>query len=145
MNKYKKFVHYGKIKQTVFLKQTIDWKPRGIYFAPGNSWLKINELAALSKNKYKIDIDNSVKILVINSITDVEKIIKKYSELKGKYNLIDWKKISKAYDGIHITSNILKKIQKKDKAWITKHLFIFMYDVETLCLWNIENKMLFII
>jgi hypothetical protein len=138
MQIFSSFIHYGKINSDNF-KQIIDWKPNGVYFAPGNSWLKINKQAALSKNKYGVKLNKNIKLLTIRDTSDVEKIIQYYGVSRNKYNLINWRKISLVYDGLYITKTILQKIHKKDKPWIKKYLFIYMFDVETLCLWNTKK------
>lgn len=138
---YKNFIHVSatKINKLVHKKQKISWKPNGIYAAKGNSWLKYMKTHLHDKTnkiyKYSVVVSKDVDIVTLDTIKSVEKFLRKYGKQSDEYYLIDWRKVSKDYDGIYVTKNVIKSYPKNEQ-WIRKYLFITMFDVDTLCIWN---------
>ncbi len=152
-NKYIKklcnFFHISNKKDIILrnVKQDINWKPAGIYMAKNNTWKNyIKKEIGENSNiyKYKVIFDNKLNLCKLNNFKDVEYFVVKYgnkndkNKTKNKYTLINWKLVAEDYDGIYITTKVLNTSNKK-KDWITKHLFITMFDVETICVWNIKK------
>jgi hypothetical protein len=141
MGIYKNFMHISttEINKVSHKKQKITWKPSGIYAAKGNSWLNFMKNHLNKKTdkiyKYSIVLSKDADIVTLDTIKSVEKFLRKYGKQSDEYYLIDWRKVSKDYDGIHVTKNVIKSYPKKEE-WIIKYLFITMFDVETLCIWN---------
>jgi hypothetical protein len=52
--------------------------------------------------------------------------------------LINWKKVAIDYDGLYVTKNMAVNYPK-NKQWTSKYLFVTMFDVATLCLWNADK------
>lgn len=109
-------IHYNIL--TEHNKKSIYYKPNGLWLSHGTSWLeyvenniKIPSNLNLFPYIYKIEIFDSVKL--ITNKDDLFKFIKMYkrkpSEIKF-YDILDWTRIRKDWDGLIITPWLGNKI-----------------------------------
>jgi hypothetical protein len=139
-------------------------KPNGFWYGYGKDWEKflINEWKNFRKKnpyKYNISIPNTYytkkltdiskeKILVLDSIENIDEFMKKYSvemndNLGDKFIIIDWKKFSNDFSGIEIRklpdSKILHKINTKTGLLENKYRWLRILDGPSGCIWNFKN------
>ena len=146
MPSYKNFVHLSgnKINKLHKITQKINWKPKGIYCSKNGEWvvfLKKHLHDDKKKYKYKLDLDKDADIMELNDVKSVDVFLDKYGTKKGEYLLINWILLAKTYDGIFVPKKLIKNIRKNHSCM--KYLFVTMFDIETLCVWNIKKIRLF--
>lgn len=147
------------------------FKPNGFWYAYGKKWEKYvsSEYSSFIKDKhykYNIiinkqyytkklnDVKNN-KILVLNSMKDIDNfmekyiIIKKYKQklkipinenLNEKYNLmylLNWNKVSNDFSGIEIRYLPTKKFI--DNYETPKYLWLDLLDAPSGCIWDLQN------
>lgn len=130
-------------------KQSINWKPDGLWYSCYNEWYdflidsKINYY--LHKYIHKININKNIitnirnknkdKLLVIKNMKDLNLFNKIYGlKFKMKINgnnkitdIINWIKVSQDYGGIEICPFLSKG---------RKYLWYSTWDIGSGCLWN---------
>jgi len=142
----------------------LGFKPNGFWYGYGKDWEKflMNEWENFrKKNPYKYNISIPIKyyttkltdigkgkILVLDSMKDIDAFMKKYSsEMNSnngqKFIITDWKKVSNDFSGIEIRklpdSKILYKINTKTGLLENKYMWIRMLDGPSGCIWNFKN------
>jgi hypothetical protein len=135
--------HCDKIeaKITQQKNKSIVSKPFGLWYSIGFEWLDFttNDFEGFYGEEklyaYEINIDN-LNILKLNTIEDINEFLKKYKIGNDMFVSIDWKEVSKSYDGIEI--NNYRKI--KNKALLNfDYIWLYGWDVSSGCIWNTKN------
>lgn len=139
-------------------KQSLTLKPKGLWFACGNAWLKFvikEKLWEESYNfLYEVDIDSS-KILYIRTLKEYDEFVSKYSYIHKErsytpaigsiprqlidhsYVLINWVQVqADGYNGLIICPSLIKKVWEKYKGDIDKFLWYIAWDVASGVIWN---------
>ena len=130
----------------VYKQSNSDFKPNGFWYSYYNDWYNfIQKEAQQFQYKYihKININSKVltdiknknkdKILVINNLKDFDIFNKRYGHIhhgeNKKFDVVNWKKVSKDYGGIEIGPYLIKR----------RHLsWYYSFDVASGCIWNIK-------
>ncbi len=135
--------HCDKIeaKITQQKNKSIVSKPFGLWYSIGFEWLDftINDFEGFYGEEklyaYEINIDN-LNILKLNTIEDINEFLKKYKIGNDMFSSIDWKEVSKLYDGIEI--NNYRKIKNK-LSFNFEYMWLYGWDVSSGCIWNTKN------
>lgn len=148
-----KFTHFKRVP-----KQSQTLKPRGLWFACGDAWLRYvieeNFKEDTYKFLYEIEINND-NILFINSINEYEEFVNKFSyvykdkfympkfgPIRGQWVesslvLIDWQQVqNKGFQGLIICPSLLNKLFKKHKGNIENYFWYYTWDVASGVVWN---------
>ena len=120
--------------QTKKQKSEPDTKPQGLWYGIGTSWIDWvrSEMPSWERNNiFLIDIDES-KIIKISNENELLQFNENYkSELENtSFSLIDWKKVSKDYEGIEITPYLYKMRFDRRVFWY------YSWDVASGCVWG---------
>lgn len=110
------------------VKQTPEFKPRGLWYACGDEWLEWvrTEMPTwMSKNFYEVVLSPEANILFIKDSFDMSKFEKKYN---ARINFIDWPKVAQDYDGIEICP--YNWGERMNRMWY------YGWDVASGCIWN---------
>lgn len=125
-------------------------KPTGLWYALGNEWIdwcegNMNE-EWIRPSIIEIELLMN-KVLIVETIEDVENLIKKYSkELFPGSSLfnIDWEALASEYSGIEIRNyNHLKWGRRKDifkskTEYRIDDLWLSAWDVSSGCIWDLS-------
>jgi hypothetical protein len=111
-----------------------DTKPKGLWYGIGTSWIDWvkSEMPSWERNNiFSIDIDES-KIIKISNENELLEFNENYkSEMENRpLSLIDWKKVSKDYEGIEITPYLYKMRFDRRVFWR------YGWDVASGCIWG---------
>jgi len=119
-------------------QQTVDYKPNGLWYGIGTSWIDWVSFEMPSwkgKNLYKLTLSTS-QMLILSTSKALKEFTLKYGkalhdfdkEHKLKYLAIDWSTVSKTYGGIEI----------RPYQPAARHAYIWYYpwDVASGCVWN---------
>ena len=140
------------------LNQSLTLKPKGLWFACGNAWLKFvveEQLWETSYNYlYEVNVEDST-ILYIRTLKQYDDFVSKYSYIHKEktytpaigsiprqlidhsYVLINWAQVqTDGYDGLIICPSLIKKVWKKNKGDIDKFLWYITWDVASGVIWN---------
>jgi hypothetical protein len=108
-----------------------DLKPRGLYFAPHEDWIKWCYNEPFWPQPYRCEhrLQDGTKLNIMKLTTANEaKFRQEYSAnvpaFLNQIAWVDWRKVALDYDGVHIPLDLVKQF-----AWK-------MYDVETLVIWK---------
>jgi len=135
----KKIITSHRLIKKIVSKQQIkiDWKPTGLWYSIGTSWLDwcfAEQPDWIGKYIYKIEV-NPKKILLINTVKKLDDFSKHYKivpewmkTLKFKYNYINWRRFSASYSGIEISPYQWKR--RFDLLWY------YGWDCSSGCIWN---------
>lgn len=110
------------------------YKPKGIWGSYNDEWINWcneNGFATFDTSNYylyEIKIKPEAKILIIDSL-------KRYLEVLGYGDKLDWNKVSKDYDGvIFLNYQEIKKDMYKSNLFDT---LICTLDISCCCIWNL--------
>lgn len=117
--------------------QRVTYKPKGLWYGFGNSWLEWvrNEMPDWEKdykNIFLLDINDS-SILKMSTKEELLDFTKKYSHNSDNYfeiSMIDWKLVANDYDGIEINPYIHSARMDRKTNWY------YPWDVASGCIWN---------
>jgi hypothetical protein len=148
-----KFTHFKRVPT-----QSQTMKPRGLWFACGDAWLRYVMEENFKQDSYKFLYEvniNNPNILFIRSIKDYDEFEKKFSyvhkhksyipkigSIQGKwiensYVLIDWQQVQeKGYHGLIICPSLLNKLWKRNKGNTDNYLWYYTWDVASGVIWN---------
>ena len=159
------------LDKNIGYRQKIDFKPRCYWYSLGDEWYKFwyeGEKMDTVKNQVVCEIKvkrnmfttlkkkEKGKILVIDSLEEVNKLYKKYSKLvkfgtnNKKYRFFDFNEVAKIYGGIEFRNYSKIKSQifeetfysgKKDKESYKYYMYYFSYytiDVSSGCVWDLD-------
>jgi hypothetical protein len=138
MKEWADFQHYSpdEILMVYEPDQPRHFKPRGIYLSRGNDWWNWTMEAGFSPNiythKYAIDLAKTPKLNILNiTLDNQDQFIRQYGvdDPTCLIGSLDWSKIAKAYDGIHVNESLIHSHDLNLIRWSS-------YDVETLVIWT---------
>ena len=139
---YSQFRHWSpkEIKQIdKFEQDFVHFKPKGLYFAIGNEWVRHCEDTGFAPNTYRFEYKLSpqfkpTKIFKLTKDNELD-FLKRYGidrEDEQLFTRIRWNKVSQEYNGIHITDELVhSKETNNGLLWRA-------FDVETLVLWSTD-------
>jgi hypothetical protein len=104
-------------------------KPNGFWYAFGDSWLDLQKVMGGSTKGFVYSIDyGRAKIYEINSESDLDFLVE---EFPYEYDMVDWDKFAKKYDGV--------EIRRVNERWIKKYNWSSVWDVPSGCIINISS------
>ncbi len=97
-------------------------KPFGLWLGMGNDWLNWLESEMPNrrkdvKYKYAFYLKRDANLLIVDSVADINNLIKNYGDKSIKFLTIKWKEICKEYDGV-----IFRNFNKNKKQLITPYM-----------------------
>lgn len=119
-------------------KQTIGYKPKGIWYGFDTSWhdwCRQEQLYSwLDGADYEVCIPNHLNILQCSTADDLFSFTREYNTTR-KYNTsgIDWTKVIKDYDGIEINPYIWSCRSNYNTMWY------YGWDCASGCVWNAKE------
>jgi len=123
-----------KSKDFKYYNKTLYKNPDGLWLSDGPAWINffdvddinncnnINNINNWIASSYLYDVDINKTVLQIKNINQFKKFINKYKLPDNKikiYNVIDWKKVYKDYNGLIITPYLADNILGKHANTIT--------------------------
>ncbi len=134
---YKRFLKNNNRKSIID-----DFKPYGLWYAIGNSWLKwclSEEPGWIGKYIYEIKLNPEANILFIKNEKSVFSFSKKYGKKDNNYSLsksvlINWQRVMKDYDGIEINPYFRNLRHNYNLIWYNG------WDIPSGCIWNSNAK-----
>ena len=84
--------------------------------------------------KVDFTIDDDSNILMINNCWDLFWTYQKYGLKKFDMRCLDWKRITKEYDGVYLNFSKIKK----SKGKLSKYN-LTGWDCDSLCIWNLNK------
>jgi hypothetical protein len=112
-----------------FNNQKIGYKPKGLWYGIGVSWIDWvrNEMPDWEyDNIFKIDLNES-NMLMIDTLEKLYSFNKEFGAYFSQ-TLIDWKKVSNSYGGIEISPYMWPARMELD--------WYYGWDVASGCVWN---------
>lgn len=142
------FVHYSKqnIKKFKTRHQLeYSWKPIGLWMTKlNNDWYMWNKYENIKMYKYifKLTTTNILHIDLYNK-SNVNELLNKYPN-KMYSKLLNWKLISKDYNGIYFTNcEYNKKLHDLYEDYISDYKsggsWVISLDIDCLCMFNIKK------
>lgn len=115
-------------------------KPNGLWYGINDSWNKYCKTHFpewIYKNNFELilSIDN---MLILQETQDIEVFSSKFSKVsKNNENIIDWKEVSKIYQGIEIFPYTKNKV-RFEKGWLNKNPWYDAWEVSSGCLFTTQ-------
>jgi len=115
-------------------------KPKGLWYGINDGWSKWcnSEMPHwIRKKHYTVILKDNIKLLVLNTESDIMEFHKKYVVKKKEIiTCIDWEKVAREYDGIEIRSydrynNVLR--------FDIEMLWYYGWDCSSGCIWNLDK------
>ena len=126
-----------KFKNVPISEQSIDFKPKGLWFSFGTEWIDFldrsmftrEEVSNLLQHTYDIQTNDST-ILTLGKENE-EQFLNKYG-IRNKYDNmdVDWSKVATDWDGVEIIINPRELNERM--LWST-------WDIPSGCIWNIKG------
>ena len=151
------------LDKNIKYKQIVNFKPYCYWYSLGDDWYKFwyeKELMGVVRNQVVCEIKikrnmfttlekkEKGKILVIDSLEDVDEMNKKYSKVMKSLSmrLIDFNEVAKTYSGIEFRNyhKINKEIRTNRFKSLPRNSFLKRYswyltiDVNSGCVWDLD-------
>lgn len=121
--------------RNIIIPQTVDIKPKGLWYSFGDDWIKWSKenMEYSYKYFYQVIFPTSKHIAKLNSKEDALKFTEKYMPKSDMVSsmIIDWPMVARDYDGIeiqHYNEEIRFQV-----GWCSG------LDVPSGCIWNLSN------
>ena len=119
-----------KYKPTPTSEQQPWYKPKGLWYGIGSSWIDWVRLEMPHwerENIFEIKI-NMEKMLILDTRKDIENFLNEYkSSLLAPLQFIDWERVASKWGGIELTENAMSSVRFE---WMNP------WDVPSGCLWG---------
>lgn len=131
----KLFSHYTRNENLIIKSEPRKhgFKPRGLWLASGDDWLKACNDMGMGCGEYKYEILVDMKdIIVIDSVIKLIEFTKTY---KSDWFLIDWEKVFSTYKGIYIDNyDMIKSYISMDAIGNFEYSWFFACDISSCCI-----------
>ncbi len=122
--------------------QGVDTKPRGLWYALDNDWLRwlrAEQMDWVQPNDFLLEIDKS-RMIVLNTYEDYIQFTHKYIKplCDGIYICIDWIKVAEDYAGIEMPS--YDRVRRTTYSFNPDNSLDWIrgWDVKSGCIWDLS-------